>query len=93
MNLKEARALRDEIRDGEGLHCTVPLGQPKDGYFARIWSCRNLFDQSGAGAVDFTSRDEWLAWLEMKHEYDRERERANRPKSPLDILIERACGL
>jgi hypothetical protein len=80
MTLKQARALRDTIRD-RGIHCTVPLGNGPAGYFARIWGIN--------GQRDFRSLAEW-------REYDRERlsrKLASRPRSPIELMIDRACGL
>lgn len=96
MTLKDARALRDEITKGDGLHSVVPLGRGPDGYFARIWGAK--------GQTDFHSRREWLAYRKgvrarraavlKDAEYFRDHGfTLPKPRSPLDLMIDRACGL
>lgn len=82
MNLKDARALRDRIRE-TGIHCVVPLGFGPDGYWVEI----NTTDR---GQVTFWSESDWEHYESyratvamMKH----------RRRSPLDILIDQACGV
>lgn len=93
MTLADAKALRDMIR-AAGLACTVPLGHGPTGYFARIWSAR---EGNPGQPVDFRSEGEWLAWKRRADEEDRKaelrRQLLSRPRSPLDVLIDRACGL
>jgi hypothetical protein len=88
MTRTEARALKDEI--GNFCHCVhkKSLG----GYFVRIFSARGI--ASGAAvAVDFHSRDEWLAWKQKADAEDSQRKAASRPRSPIEMMIDLACGL
>jgi hypothetical protein len=93
MKLKEARALRDEIRDDLGCYCAVPFGYPPDGYFARIWTVIDSPD----GALKerrFYSRDEWLAHKERRAELAAITLKSIQPpRSPIEYLIDKACGL
>ncbi len=81
MTLQQARALRDTIR-AEGIHCTVPGGWRPDNYFAQIWP--------GRTALRLHSVAEWEAY---KQQRDAQRQKLNRPRSPLDAMIDRACGV
>ena len=91
MTLAEAKKLRDEIR--VYCFCTVPLGYGPSDYFARIFSSRGV--QSGARAVDFHSREAWLAWKKQADAQDKLKRRCRcpRPRSPIEAMIDRACGL
>ena len=90
MTLTDARKLRDEIR-AAGLHCIVPLGHGPDGYFARIFT--------DTGPVDFPGLAPWRLWKSERAKRVRESERRparlehGRPRSPLELMIDRACGL
>lgn len=100
MTHKDARELARHIQStgtdvgSLGIACTVPNGYGPDGYFARIWSARDV-DADGepsygpARPVDFHSREEWDAW---QRETVRQR-LLSQPRSPLDIMIDRAVGL
>lgn len=100
MTFKDARALRDLIRE-TGIHCTVPTGYAPDGYFARIVT--TIGSPTGAGLPkDLRDHADWEAWeayrASMSAMEERERKRARlgtmpRPRSPLDVLIDRACGI
>ena len=92
MKLADAKALRDEIR-AAGLHCIVPLGHGPDRYFARIFGPR-------AKPTDFHTREAWHAFEEERGRQRRELvdqfnrfEVPRRPRSPIEIMIDRACGL
>lgn len=87
MTLAEARALRDEIRE-HGLHCVVPLGYGPVGYSARIYSGRG---GGPAMPVDFSSRSAWRAWKDERER--REQLRLSRPRSPIEAMIDQACGI
>lgn len=95
MTLKDAKKLRDEIRE-YGLHSIVPLGHGPDGYFARIFTNK--------GDRDFRTRRAWLAYRRQSDKEQRERAKLiaryelayqlrSRPRSPIEIMIDRACGL
>lgn len=86
MTLKEARALRDTIR-ATGIWSVTPTGHGPDGYFARIWGVN--------GQQDFRSPGEWAAYVRERDERRRREQAALRrpPRSPIEILIDRACGL
>lgn len=90
MLLQDAKKLRDEIRR-VGLHCIVPLKHGPDRYFARIFTVD--------GPVDFRDRKGWLGYRKGYEKRKREGERAARlltlppPRSPLELMIDRACGL
>lgn len=103
MKLAEARALAREIQT-TGPACTVPYGYGPDGYFARIVSSwrsddTDLFASQGRAAapVDFHDREEWEAWRAKRVERDTQRDAIiaahSQPRSSLDILIDRACGI
>ena len=89
MTLQEARTLRDEIRDA-GLHCVVPLGFGPNGYFARI------FGGFPVAPKDFHDRQTWVEYKEAsdkRRARDMARWNGGRPRSPIEIMIDRACGL
>ena len=70
MTLKEARAVRDMIRDKE-IYCTVPLGHGPNGYFARIvcGRCR-----------DFYSMKDAIAYVQEHDERKLRKQLANKPR-------------
>lgn len=89
MTLKDAKALRDEIR-GYGYHCIVPLGHGPDGYTPRISS------------RSFNTREEFRKYHAMRlrerrlaqREYERQLSRLrSRPRSPIEMMVDKACGL
>lgn len=90
MTLKDAKVLRDEIKRVSGFHCIVPLGHGPDSYFARIFSFEKIDFYDRASFRRYraqqirTKRALELEWAK------RERRRA---RSPLDIMIDRACGV
>lgn len=90
MTLSDARHVRDRIRES-GIHCTVPTGYAPDGYFARI-----ITPREPGGVKDFYSEKEWVAWRVKSLRSDikrrRELDERLRPRSPIEILIDRACG-
>lgn len=87
MNLIDAKALRDVIRAETSCHCIVPLGHGPDGYFARIFAAPL---RGKPVAVDFYSIDAAKAYFTYR---DVEKQQASRPRSPIEIAIDRACGL
>lgn len=84
MKLADARELRDEIRVAH-IHCVVPLGHGPDGYFARIWTDK--------GVRDFCSPAEWEAYCEEREKEEQKRRRLSRPKSAIERMIDKACGI
>lgn len=90
MTLKEARELRDMIRKAD-VHCVVPLGHGPDGYFARI-----IRDGKPLDFHSFEQADEYMtARAERIRESNRAAMRLTmpRPRSPLEAMIDKACGL
>jgi hypothetical protein len=92
MTLKDAKALRDEIISWDGTHCTVPLGFGPDRYFARIFRFE--------GPVDFHARAEFRTYKARQLREHRAKlrmydalERIRPPRSPIELMIDRACGL
>ena len=82
MTLKEAKVLRNRIYSG-GLHCTVPLGHGPCGYFARIITHE--------GPRDFQS---WTEYDQYRKERNAKRAaKLAPPRSPIEHMIDRACGL
>lgn len=82
MNLDEARKLRDTIREA-GLHCTVPLGPPRSCYYAKIFT--------NAGELRLYGPADWDRYV---RERDAKRiQNMPRPKSPIDAMIDAACGI
>lgn len=97
MTLQAARALQKVIQGpGFGLHCIVPLGHGPAGYFCRIFT--------NSGQVDFHDSEAAAAYrrrmkrrqakahreyLRMQREILARRDR----RSPLDRMIDQACGL
>ena len=94
MTLKEADDLKKAIRDVGGLHCVVPRGHGPNGYFARVIT--------SAGPLEFHTHLECVEALLMRlrHLESEQSERArlalelvSRPRSPIEIMIDRACGV
>jgi hypothetical protein len=82
MTLQAARALRDEIL-ADGTHCVVPLGHGPDGYWAQIVTT--------VGDGIFHSDEQWQ---EYRKEREARRFRIMHPaRSPIEMLIDKACGL
>ena len=89
MSLNEARELREIIK-AKGLHCTVP--RCVDGrYFARIWSARGCV--GAAKPVDFYSLGDWQAWKIEADRQDLVAKLKSRPRSPIEMMIDKACGI
>lgn len=86
MTLREARQLRDEIREA-GVHCTVPTGYGPDGYFAQIGGLNGPVGTGTPERIRFHSRSEWEQYRQQM-----ERDLAP-PRAPIEIMIDRACGL
>ena len=94
MTLKEARTLRDDVL-AYGLGCTVPLGYGPDGYQPQIWT--------DSGVVRFASRAEWRTYAARmlrrrrralrEYQQDCDRQMMRKRRSPIEIMIDRACGL
>ncbi len=89
MTLKDARTVRDELRE-HGLHSIVPLGHGPDKYFARIFAVHNVTHDFHSGAQ---ARKYLADRLRRLRKAAMERQRARRPRSPIEVLIDRACGL
>lgn len=89
MTRTEASALRDEIR-ATGTHCVIQKGTGPRDYFARIYSRRG---RDVVVPVDFYGPDWWAAWQEAAAVEDAQRARIARPRSPLDAMIDKACGI
>lgn len=93
MTLKEARTFRDYIHSKCSVNCTVPLGLGPDGYFPR--------SVLSTGRHDWTSRAEFRHWLaghlrdqrRIQREYERSLRPIRRARSPIELMIDRACGL
>lgn len=90
MRLTDARMLQREIREA-GYHCVVPLGNGPDGYFARIF---------GKTPIDFHTRQDFRKHHAMRLRQQRRAIRdyrkmrtGRRTLSPIEIMIDRACGL
>ena len=79
MTPKEARALRDEIK-AEGLHCVIPRG----GQLPRIFAAK---------PIDFATRKEWIEYRDARRKREMIRERLLSRRSPLDKMIDEACGI
>lgn len=93
MTLKDARGLRDYIHSKNSVNCTVPLGFGPDGYFAT--------SILHTGARQWQSRKDFRVWLaqhirecrRIHREYERVMRAPQRRRSPIDLMIDRACGL
>lgn len=81
MTYKEAKLLRDRIRM-EGPHCVVPTGHGPCGYFARIFPCEGP-------PRDFRA---WTEYMQYKAIRDAKRQ-IRRPRSPIEAMIDAACGV
>lgn len=89
MTLKDARAVRDLVRR-YGVACTVPLAHASGRYVARIWcvgSARDFISMQEA-------RDYIAGMLRRRRRVRDEMARAVRrdTRSPLERMIDRACG-
>ena len=83
MTHQKAKALRNRIL-ATGLHCTVPLGYGPKGYFARI------FTNKGGELVPLDFKT-YTAW--EKYKKARDAKGMPRPRSPMEAMIDRACGI
>lgn len=99
MKLADAKKLRDEIR-AYGIHCIVPLGFKPDQYFARIF----VWNGTATVPKDFATRRQWRVYRKVCDKERRERAEwvarhglggwpGSRPRSPIELMIDRACGL
>lgn len=89
MNLAEARAWRDEIRDTDAA-ATVPTGYGPDRYFVQVWP--------NTGVRRLTTEAECLAFIAQVAQHRDEGERLvyrmeHPARSPLDRMIDKAVGL
>lgn len=92
MILASARVLQAKIKEA-GLHCIVPLGHGPDGYFCRIFTDK--------GTKDLASVRDWVKYrrASMKRrakalaDYELLMTQMRRPRSPIELMIDRACGL
>lgn len=94
MTLKDARAFRDYIHSKYSINCTVPLGFGPDGYFP--------MSVLSNGPHRWESRAEFRNWLAVRLRENRRNLRAYlamearrlRPaRSPIELMVDRACGL
>jgi hypothetical protein len=93
MTLKDAKALRDYIIDKSGVNCTVPLGHGPSNYFP--------MSVLGTGPHQWQSRQEFRDWWAGRlrerrntlRQYDRLVRQRQRPRSPIEMMIDNACGL
>lgn len=90
MTLKDAKLLRDKIK-ATGPWTTVPLGHGPDGYFVRIITDR--------GPKEFRSWRAYRAYRQSRMLERLDAEAAARraiftvPQSPIEIMIDQACGV
>lgn len=98
MTRKDAIALRDLIHSESTAHCTVPNRQKPDGYFAQICTVIRKDGTEGASAAyrRFYSREDWEEYKRQRQAIrdavERLRAAARRPRSPIEIMIDQACG-
>lgn len=93
MTLKDARALKAYIHSKYSINCTVPLGQGPDGYFPT-----SLLKD---GPCEWKSRRQFRTWLAQRRREDRRRQReyeavlrrGRDSRSPIERMIDEACGL
>lgn len=81
MRLADARKLRDRIR-ARGIDCTVPLGYGPDGYWCQIHTTDH-------GTVTFFEERDFDSYMEHRQTM---RSRSTRHLSPIDRMIDAACG-
>lgn len=92
MTLKDARQLRDYIHSKDSINCTVPLGHGPCGYFPQ--------SILSTGPRDWTSRQDFRDWLAtrirerrvIQRQYDAVMRRPQRARSPIEMMIDKACG-
>lgn len=99
MTLKDAREVQRFVTVRTSYYCVVPLGYKPDRYFVKIGS----LDGKGRQFASMAEARKYVAeylWKRRAAEKDRprfeawlERLRNPRPRSPLGIMIDRACGL
>ncbi len=96
MTLKNARALRDYIHAKGSVNCSVPLGFGPDGYFAT--------SRLRTGPHQWQSKQEFRNWqakylrdrrkaLRDYEQMMRQQQRRRSPRSPIEMMVDRACGL
>jgi len=91
MTIQDARKLRDHIKATLGCHCTVPYNYAPDRYFAVIWTSDT---PSGACCPKkFRSQEEFDEWFAEREKRRIARELLSKPRSPLDMMIDKACGI
>lgn len=96
MTLKDAKTLRDEIQ--QHYHCIVPLGFRPDRYFTRIYTSDG---NGGLAPIDFHARPEYRMFRAKRlrdhrakmRMYEAAERALSRPRSPIELMIDRACGL
>ena len=82
MTLIDARKLRDEIL-ATGIYATVPLGHGPDGYWAQI--------VSSVGDGIFHSLEDFEQY--RKESLARRFKELHPARSPIEMMIDKACGL
>lgn len=95
MTLKDARAFRDYIHSKCSVNCTVPLGFGPDGYFPmsilrtgpHYWKSHSEFRQWLA--KDIRERRRHVRAYEQMEA----RRRIRTARNPIELMIDRACGL
>lgn len=97
MTLTEARRVRDFFRSRR-IHSIVPLGHGPDGYYAEIIA--SDIGERGYRKMPFGSMAEARSHVAMRLRWERafkreclEFENRKPPRSPIDVMIDRACGL
>lgn len=98
MKFTAARSLARHIQAEYGACCTVPYGYGPNRYFARIYSSigpSGKFQSGVSQAIDFESLEEFEVYRAFAENYKAQKEqeiRKHRPRSPIEIMIDKACG-
>lgn len=101
MTFKEAHELRRYILSKNSLACTVPTGgRSPDNYFAtsymkdgpREWQSKQEF-RDWLAKRRRTDRKQLREWMRLTNGTGDWREIRRRPRSPIELMIDRACGL
>jgi hypothetical protein len=92
MKLPAARALQAKIK-AAGPHCIVPLGHGPAGYFCRIFTSEGPRDFHGHCGWGTYHRASLKRRAKAHEEYERMLSQMRRPRSPIELMIDRACGL
>jgi hypothetical protein len=89
MELPQAKKLQRRIQ-ADGIHCIVPLSKKNRtpgvaGYYCRIFPMD--------GELNLMSEADYDDYVERRRKERLRMELLSRPRSALDILIDRACGI